>query len=89
MRHARRWSWSTGERGKNRVRVFEHYVTRLLYVEFYEPGLAGGKPKVKRMALGHRDREAAKAKAEDLAAAFRVGPIPGPTGCPLATLFDI
>ncbi len=37
MTTAKRWSYSTGERGRNRVRVFQDG-TRPLLVEFYEGG---------------------------------------------------
>lgn len=83
MTHAtRRWSYSTGERGRNRVRAFEHPKTGGLFLEFAD-GL-----KRKRVALGHRDREAAKAKAEELAAALRRGYAPQLAAPTLATLFD-
>ena len=66
MTHAKkRWSYSTGERGRNRVRAFEHPRTGGLFLEFADAG------KRARMALGHRDRSAAAAKAEELAAALR------------------
>ncbi len=84
-----RWSWSTGERGTNRVRVFEHHVTGLLYVEFYEPSARGERPRPRRIALGHRDRTTAKAKAEQMAAAFRAGTAPRSAEVTLRELFDI
>lgn len=83
MTHAtKRWSFSTGERGRNRVRAFEHPKTGTMFVEFAEAGQR------KRLALGHRDREAAKAKAEELAAVLRRGYAPQFTAPTLATLFD-
>jgi integrase len=83
MTHAtKRWSFSTGERGRNRVRAFEHAKTGTMFVEFAEAGQR------KRIALGHRDREAAKAKAEELAAALRRGYAPQLAAPTLATLFD-
>jgi integrase len=83
MTHAkRRWSFSTGERGRNRVRAFEHPKTGGLFLEFAEAG------KRKRIALGHRDREAAKVKAEELARALRRGYAPQLAAPTLATLFD-
>jgi hypothetical protein len=66
----KRWSYSTGERGTNRVRVFEHPATQGLFLEVYDTG------RRKRIALGHRDRELAKAKAEEVAAALRRGDPP-------------
>jgi integrase len=59
------WSYSAGEWGRNRVRAFEHPKTGRIFLEFADNG------KRKRVALGHRDREAAKAKAEEVALALR------------------
>ncbi len=76
------WSYSAGEWGRNRVRAFEHPRTGRLFLEFGDNGQR------KRIALGHRDRDAAKAKAEEVALAFRRGE-PRPTPVPtLRTLFD-
>jgi integrase len=78
----KKWSYSTGERGRNRVRAFEHPDTGRIFLEFTDTG------KRKRIALGHRDRKQATAKAEEVAAALRkaLAPIaPAPT---LRTLFD-
>jgi integrase len=84
MTHAKkRWSYSTGERGRNRVRAFEHPDTGGMFLEFTEGG------KRRRVALGHRHQDAAKAKAEELAMALRraeAQPVLAPT---LRTLFDI
>lgn len=44
------WSYSTGERGVNRVRVFEHPATGRIFLEYTEEGAR------KRIALGHRSR---------------------------------
>lgn len=83
MTHATtRWSYSTGERGRNRVRAFAHPKTGTLFLEFADAGQR------KRVALGHRDREAAKAKAEELATALRRGDQPQPATLTLAMLFD-
>lgn len=59
MSHARkhRWHYSTGERGRNRVRAYEHPDTGLMYLEFSDNGSK------RRVALGHRMPDAAKAKA--------------------------
>ncbi len=59
------WSYSTGERGRNRVRVF---VTRhgSLAVEYYEPHNGGTRPR--RISLGHRDEDRAKREADHIAA---------------------
>jgi integrase len=78
----KRWSYSTGERGRNRVRVFEHPATVGLFLEVYDAG------RRKRIALGHRDRKAAKAKAGEVAAALRLGNQPPRGELTLQTLFD-
>jgi integrase len=93
-----RWSYVAGEKGRNRVRLFEHHGTGGLYLEVREDG------KKKRLALGHRDRDAAKQQADEVAARIGkvtqgssseavaastpVAPVPeqGPT---LKALFDI
>jgi integrase len=86
-----RWSYSTGERGVNRVRAIAHPLTGRCSLEYYEPSTRGDRPRPRRVALGHTDRERAKAAAEALAAELRsagagratVGPVT------LGTLFDI
>lgn len=78
-----RWSFSTGERGRNWVRAFAHPVTGRMFLEFTDTGRRA------RIALGHRDAEAAKAKAEELATTLRRGTIPPGTSPTLGTLFDI
>lgn len=78
----KRWSYSTGERGRNRVRAFAHPKTGTLFLEFAEGSQR------KRIALGHRDQEMAKAKAEELAAALRRGYTPQLATLALAALFD-
>ena len=50
----RRWSYSTGERGRSRVRAYEHQDTGLIFLEFSDEG------RRRRVALGHRDQEAAR-----------------------------
>lgn len=84
MTHAkRRWSYCTGERGRNRVRAFEHAKTGGLFLEFTDGG------RRKRVALGHRDRDAAKAKAEELALELRRANGQPALSATIATLFDI
>ncbi len=78
-----RWHYSTGERGRNRVRAFAHPVTGRLFLEFTDNG------RRTRVALGHRDQEAAKAKAEELATALRRPEWQPARDVTLATLFDI
>ncbi len=77
-----RWSYSAGERGVSRCRVFEHHRTGLLSLEVREQG------RRVRIALGHRDRAAAKATADKTAAAIRTGePVQAPS-LTLRQLFD-
>lgn len=84
MTHARhhRWSYSTGERGRNRVRAYEHPDTGLIYLEFSDSG------RRRRVALGHRMPDAAKAKADELAAALRNNASPLDADPNLQSLFD-
>jgi integrase len=66
------WSYSTGERGRNRVRVFEHR-PGIIYIEFYVDRSR------KRHSLEHGDRIKAKTQADEAAARFAteaVGPKP-------------
>ena len=56
MTTAKRWSYTTGERGRNRVRVFEDG-KRPLLAEFYEEG------RRRRISLGHRDPSPGRAPA--------------------------
>lgn len=78
----KKWSYSTGERGRNRVRAFEHPDTGRIFLEFSDAG------KRKRIALGHRDREQAKEKTEEVAAALRRALVPIGPAPTLRTLFD-
>ena len=64
------WSYQVGERGTNRVNLYDRGA-RGLYLEFREPGAAGGPSRRVRVALGHIDREVAKAKADETALGFR------------------
>ncbi len=87
-KNPKRWSYCVGERGQNRVRAFEHAETGRLFLEFYEPTHLSGRPRVKRVALGHRDRGLAKAAAEKLACDLRQATPPGPAQITLGTLID-
>ena len=60
------WSYSTGERGRNRVRAFEHS-SGVLMLEFYERQRGTNARRV-RLSLGHRDRTKAKQQADEAAA---------------------
>ncbi len=64
-RNRRRFSYITGEKGRNRVRAFEDPRSGFLYLELRSEGSK------KRIALGHRNREAAKAEADEVALKLR------------------
>lgn len=83
------WSWTTGEKGRNRVRVFTHPKSGVLYLEWYAPSPAG-RPVARTRSLGHANRDEAKAAAETMAATMRQHGPPAPAGGPLTlgTLFD-
>src|SRR5688500_9590522 len=55
-RSAARWSWTTGERGVNRVRLYEHASSGMLYVEWYEARPAPQEPLRRARNLGYTDR---------------------------------
>ena len=77
------WSYSTGECSRNRVRAFAHPVTGKMFLEFREAG------RRTRVALGHRDCEAAKLAAEQAASALRGHAVVPSGALLLGTLFDI
>jgi integrase len=89
MAKKKAWSYSTGERGRNRVRAYEDAKTGSLLLEFYERDLGEQEPRRKRVALGHRDREVAKRKADELAAALASTEAPRGGELSLRTLFDM
>ena len=64
------WSYSAGERGRNRVRAFEDSKSKNLTLELYQ-GPTGGSIR-KRMSLGHQDRSRAKRQADEAAARLGV-----------------
>lgn len=64
------WSYLAGEPGRNRVRAFERSRDGTLYLEWYEDDPDTGERKRKRLSLGHRDREKAKDKTDELAGRF-------------------
>ena len=63
------WSYSTGERGCNRVRAYEKGGSAFL--EFYERPTQNAEAVRKRVSLGRCERQHAKLKADELAAALR------------------
>lgn len=77
------WSYTTGEHGRNRVRAFAHPVTGRMFLEFREAG------RRTRVALGHRDIEAAKTAAENAASALREHRTVPAGALRLGPLFDI
>jgi len=84
MSTAKRWSYKTGERGRNRVRAYEDKPEGVILLEFYEPE-SGVR---KRVSLGHRDQSRAKQEADRLASAFGEGHRPNVGDITLGTLFD-
>lgn len=84
------WSYSAGERGRNRVRAFERARGGNLFVEWHEENPQSGERKRRRRSLGHRDREEAKATADRLAARFaEMDPDDHEHGLTVGGLFDI
>ena len=84
----KRWSYSTGERGRNRVRAYEN-PGGLILLEFHERS-ANGERHRKRISLKHHNRRKAKQQADELAARFGTEPLPSAGDVvTLETLFDI
>ena len=77
-----RWSYSAGEWGKSRVRVFDRGA-RGLYLDYYDD--AGART---RSPLGHGDRERAKQQVDELALRFRQQAA-RPARMTLAKLFEM
>lgn len=69
-RKNKRWSWSTGKRGRNAVRVYEDRAGAPLFLEFYEFEASKQARVRRRVALGHVDRDRAVAQALDAAKAL-------------------
>lgn len=65
------WSFKAGEKGRNRVRVFEDTARGAIFAEVVETDPLTGKRERKRFALGHADRDRAKGVAERMALALR------------------
>lgn len=86
-RRARRWSWTTGEKGKNRVRAFDRG-SRGIFLETFVRNPTTGVAVRKRIALGRVDRGFARRKAEELASSLRnAGRSQAPT-LTVGALFD-
>ena len=74
MRHAKKlrpWSYKAGEKGRNRVRVFEDAARGVIFAEVIERHPVTGIRAKRRLTLGHGDRERAKGEAERMASALR------------------
>lgn len=83
------WSYLAGEKGRNRVRVYEDGPGGILLLEYRIQRFSSRGSTKKRVSLGHRDRDRAKQKADEVAAALGKDE-PGPTGdITLRELFDI
>jgi integrase len=78
----KQWSYTSGEKGCNRVRAFAHPETGRMFLEFREAG------RRTRVALGHRDCEAAKTAAERAAIALRERSVAPRGALRLRMLFD-
>jgi hypothetical protein len=84
------WSYKAGEKGRNRVRVYLDPTRNIIFAEFYERVAKNGGERRCRVSLSHRDREAAKQYADELAARFRKEAMPVRTSeLTLGSLFDI
>ena len=81
MTTASSWSYSAGERGRNRVRVFENR-NGMLYVEFYERGW-NGEARPKRYSLRHQDRRRARQQADEIAVRLGACEVDKPAGIAL------
>ena len=84
----RRRSYSAGEWGRNRVRVFRDPKTGLIQIEWREEG------RRRSRSLGHRDWDRAKRQADEVAASRAGAQVPEaveaePAPLTLSTLFDI
>jgi hypothetical protein len=75
------FSYSAGERGRNRVRIGTDRRTGILYIAWMEEGVE------KRKSLGHRDR--AKKTADTMAAKFAELPASTPRTLTLERLFQL
>lgn len=72
MRRRKRWEYAVGSRG-NRVVVYERKPGGPLYVRVYDPIQELGKGGMRRVSLGHRDKERAMTYAAKQNAELREG----------------
>jgi hypothetical protein len=63
-------SYTTGEKGRNRVRAYADDKTGIFLFEYYTRGLGATEPKRERVSTGHRDPVRAKQQADELAASL-------------------
>ncbi len=82
------WSYSVGERGRNRVRAFGDNKTGMIMLEFYEGRSGRIEPARRRVSLGHRDRNQAKQQADEAAAKLGKAEPLRPQELTLQTLFE-
>jgi integrase len=80
------WSYSTGEKGKNRVRVYEKGAA--IFIETFERDGPANDWKRRRVSLGRCDHEDAKVVADETAARIRRHEAPRASTLTLAALFD-
>jgi len=66
MGKPQRWSYSTGDWGRSRVRAYEDHRSGIILLEYYEHA-ADGRRIRRRVSLGHRDRTRAKSQADAIA----------------------
>jgi integrase len=89
MASAKSWSYSAGERGRNRVRAYEDAARGTFFLEFYETARGTETGKRVRISAGVQDRDTVKRKADELAAAFGKPERPRVQAATLQALFDI
>jgi integrase len=85
----KKWSYTTGEKGRNRVRAFKDDKTGIILLEFYSRSLGATEPKRERVSTGHRDEVRAKQQADELAAKISQNEPPPTKELTLRSLFDI
>lgn len=82
------WSHTAGEKGVNRVRVFDRG-QKGIYIEWWAQDEEVGGRRRQRQALGPVSREEAKATADEVAAKLRRREKVAPKALTMATLFDM
>jgi len=86
----RRWSFSSGARGTNRVRVWERSdVPGVFLVEYTETDAITGHRRPTRLSLGRATREIAVARAKELAAKLATLDAPKTKSVTLRELFEM